>query len=129
MTRVIDDQRDFYSLNNWQSEKERTYIKTKEDDMLQQRYGSRRDKKFTLDFSGLLANYLFLILSLFNCFFVAGRRVFEDEVRDTFNPEDDPVLKQLQRDASKVNPKVQHAIDANPTVTTHKPKVGIWSAL
>lgn len=56
MTRVIDDQRDFYSLNNWQSEKERTYIKTKEDDMLQQRYGSRRDKKFTLDFSGLLAN-------------------------------------------------------------------------
>jgi hypothetical protein len=52
MTRVIDDQRDFYSLNNWQSEKERNYIKTKEDDMLQQRYGSRRDKKFTLDFSG-----------------------------------------------------------------------------
>jgi hypothetical protein len=54
-----------------------------------------------------------------------GRRVFEDEVRETFNPEDDPVLKQLQKDASKVNlnAKVQHAIDANPNVTAHKPKV------
>jgi hypothetical protein len=51
--------------------------------------------------------------------------VFEDEVQETFNPEDDPVLKQLQKDATKVNAKVQHAIDSNPNVTTHKPKVGL----
>jgi hypothetical protein len=121
MTRVIDDQRDFYSLNNWQTEKERNYIKTKEDDMLQQRYGSRRDKKFTLDFSGPSTPTPSLSCLLLNL--ITGRRVFEDEVRETFNPEDDPVLKQLQKDASKVNPKVQHAIDANPNVTVHKPKV------
>jgi len=59
---------------------------------------------------------------------ITGRRVFEDEVRETFNPEDDPVLKQLQKDASKVNPKVQHAIDANPNVTVHNPKVCLGNA-
>jgi len=59
MTRVIDDQRDFYALSNWQSDKERTYVKKKEDEMLQQRYGSRRDKKFTLDFSGNFPFFFF----------------------------------------------------------------------
>ncbi|XP_065336723.1 activating signal cointegrator 1 [Cloeon dipterum] len=102
MTRVIDDQKDFYALSTWQSEKERSHIQKKEQEMMNLKYGSRRDKKFTIDFS--------------------GRKVYEDEiVEEQFNPDDDPVLKQIRSDALKEVLKERPALDSNPTLS-HKPQ-------
>ncbi|XP_059486166.1 activating signal cointegrator 1 isoform X2 [Neocloeon triangulifer] len=109
LTRVIDDQKDFFATSTWQSEKERSHIQKKEQELMGQRYGSRRDKKFTLDFS--------------------GRRVVEDEiVEEQFNPEDDPILKQIRDDALKSIVRERPANDTNPALLTHKPtfvEVGI----
>jgi len=54
---------------------------------------------------------------------LAGRKVFEDEVEEVIDPQDDPVLKQILKDAERANPKMQHASDANPATSAHQPKV------
>ncbi|XP_002731363.1 activating signal cointegrator 1-like [Saccoglossus kowalevskii] len=53
-THVIDDESDYFATdtNRWLSKKEREVLKNREDELREQRHGSRRGKKITLDFAG-----------------------------------------------------------------------------
>jgi len=53
-TKVIDDESDYYNVdnNNWLSDKERKYLKNKQAEIYEQKYGSRRNRKFNFDFAG-----------------------------------------------------------------------------
>jgi len=53
-TKVIDDESDYYNVdsNVWLSEKEKQLLTKKQKDIYESKYGSRRNKKFTLDFAG-----------------------------------------------------------------------------
>ncbi|XP_050431923.1 activating signal cointegrator 1 isoform X2 [Adelges cooleyi] len=68
-TNVIDDQMDYYSVNSgWLSAKQKDQMKKKSDERQEKLHGSRRAKKFTIDF--------------------AGRQVYEDEELDDEENED-----------------------------------------
>ncbi|KAJ8029259.1 Activating signal cointegrator 1 [Holothuria leucospilota] len=51
---VIDDQSDYFSTdsNHWLSTKDRKALQAKKEQLKEQKYGSRRNKKVTLDFAG-----------------------------------------------------------------------------
>ena len=53
-TKVIDDEMDYFSVdsNQWMSDKEREALRKREDQLREQRHGSRRNKAITLDFAG-----------------------------------------------------------------------------
>ena len=53
-TKVIDDEMDYFSVdtNQWLSEQERMRLRKREEELREQRHGSRRNKAVTLDFAG-----------------------------------------------------------------------------
>ena len=53
-TKVIDDESDYFSVdtNRWLSSDAREALRTKEDSLREQKYGSRRTKAVTLDIAG-----------------------------------------------------------------------------
>lgn len=53
LTKVIDDESDYYTPSSvWLSAEEKVRLKKREAELHAQQHASRRDKKFTLDFSG-----------------------------------------------------------------------------
>ena len=77
-TKVYDDEADYFASDSrWLSDKQRTALKKREDELRDKRFASRRDKKYTLDF--------------------AGRKVVESETdRRVYDAEDD-VVEQVTR--------------------------------
>ncbi|XP_071512017.1 activating signal cointegrator 1-like [Diadema antillarum] len=105
-TQVMDDQSDYFSSdsNQWLSGKEKGDLRRREDELREQRHGSRLQKKFTLDF--------------------AGRKVVEQEGGEMYNRQDEVVQrvtfgnKTGDREASRE----PDTTILNPTIVREPPK-------
>ncbi|CAH1254531.1 TRIP4 [Branchiostoma lanceolatum] len=106
-TQVLDDEADYFSVENqWLSKDEREALKKREDELREQRFGSRLTRKVTLDF--------------------AGRRVVEDDsVVDVYNREDEVVQRTnfgVNRKGKGGGTEEGHSGIVNPNIKIQPPK-------
>ena len=77
-TQVIDDESDYFSVDNdkWLNKEQRQKLKERQKELHEQRHGSRLNQKFTFDF--------------------AGRKVIEDNFAvSTYDPSQDQIVKDI----------------------------------
>nr|XP_039253038.1 activating signal cointegrator 1-like [Styela clava] len=95
-TKVIDDESDYYATdtNVWLSQKEREAMKKKDREMRELRFGSRLNKKVTLDF--------------------AGRKVIDEEYAPPQEGAEQEFLAQIADEKQAYDPSLQDAFPDLP---------------
>ena len=76
-TQVIDDESDYFSVDNdkWLNKEQRQKLKERQKELHEQRHGSRLNKKFNFDF--------------------AGRKIIEDNFDLSYDPSQDQIVKDI----------------------------------
>ena len=107
-TQIIDDESDYFNVDNnkWLTPQQREALKKKKEELHEEKYKSRLDRKITFDF--------------------AGRQVIEEEHKSDYDyNQDTELLEMFKNDAFSVEAEIKRRSEAgdivNPNISTTRP--------